>query len=442
MPSKITPKDFERFLPEERDTIAQGLVKYIQFAILFWRWYRRAYASDGDMSNAFKIATCGTGCLGGKPVEEGEPDTGDSGSENEDGTGEPSDDAIDDGWPDEPITPPVVPPPNNPAPGDPGDCCKPTVKNYEEFFFWENTKNVDLKCHQGKKIVAIRNGTPFGVNFDTGLDDNTNFNKFVSWAWTSNRGTVHESVPIEGGSGGSDQAGGFISRWDRVIVQITGHVPPLRGLVQESKSERHPPVQGAIYYNNNKSHVPFELGNGAKQGAFGVEVELRNVSVVSQSTFGEEIRNFRIHISSHHTKPVGSRDVNRDDRFPLEVKDGRIMKEQPFLAFISGIRLIILNNGRTKDALTEPWKVNGDVNSVSPLMSLMDERWQNEIPCYEPTAIRDYMMGKNPEAYAPLWTHEAHNPTGVFDIYTEREFNDMPLTYGKEVYIGSIKSRG
>ena len=82
------------------------------------------------------------------------------------------------------------------------------------------------------------------------------------------------------------------------------------------------------------------------------------------------------------------------------------------------------------------------VNEVNSLMALMDERWQNEIPCYEPTAIRDYMMGKNPEAYAPLWTHEAHNPTGVFDIYTEREFNDMPLTDAREVFIGSIKPRG
>lgn len=442
MPSKITPKDFERFLPEERDTIAQGLVKYIQFAILFWRWYRRAYASDGDMSNAFKIATCGTGCLGGKPVEEGKPDVGDGGSQNEDGTGEPSDGAIDDGWPDEPTQPPVVPPPNNPPPGDFGDCCKPTVPNYEEFFFWENVKNVDLKCGNYKKMVAVRNGTPFGVNFDTGLDDNTNFNKFVSWAWNSKRGTVHGSIPIEGGVGGVDEAGGMVSRWDKVIVQIFGSVPPLRRLVNDTQLETYPSVQGAIYYNKNKSHVPFELGNGAKQGAFGVEIELRNFAPTNLSTFGEEIRNFRIHISPHHTKPVGSRDVTRDDRFPLEVKKGRIMQEQPYLAFIYGIRLIMLPHGASKDDLTEPWQINSDTNSVHPFAALMDERWQNEIPCYEPTAIPEYTLGKSPLAYAPLWTTEAHNPTGVFEVYTEREFNDMPLTYAKSIQVGQIKPRG
>ena len=439
MPSKITPKDFERFLPEERDTIAQGLVKYIQFAILFWRWYRRAYASDGDMSNAFKIATCGTGCLGGKPVEEGKPDVGDGGSQNEDGTGEPSDNSIEDGWPDEPTQPPVVPPPNNPAPGEFGDCCKPTVPKYEDFFFWENVKNVDLKCSNYKKMVAVRNGTPFGVNFDTGLNANANFNKFVSWAWTSNRGTVHESIPIEGGSGGIDQAGGQISRWDRVIVQIYGFVPPLRRLDQESHLETYPSVQGAVYYNENKSHVDFKLGNN---NAFGVEIELKNFAVTAQSTFGEEIRNFRIHISPHHTKPVGSRDVTRDDRFPLEFKSGRIIQEQPYLAFIYGIRLIMLPHGASKDDLTEPWQINSDTNSVHPLAALMDERWQNEIPCYEPTAIPEYKMGKNPEAYAPLWTTEAHNPTGVFEIYTEREFNDMPLTYAKSIQVGQLKPRG
>ena len=235
---------------------------------------------------------------------------------------------------------------------------------------------------------------------------------------------------------------GLVSRLDKVIVQIYGSVPPLRRLVNDTQLETYPSVQGAIYYNENKSHVPFELGNGAKQGTFGVEVELRNFAPTNLSTFGEEIRNFRIHISPHHTKPVGSRDVTRDDRFPLEVKKGRIMQEQPYLAFIYGIRLIMLPHGASKDDLTEPWQINSDTNSVHPFAALMDERWQNEIPCYEPTAIPEYTLGKSPLAYAPLWTTEAHNPTGVFEVYTEREFNDMPLTYAKSIQVGQIKPRG
>ncbi len=71
MPSNIRPKDFENYLPEETDTVAQGLVKFVQFAILFWRWFRSEFKTDGSFGQTMKVEMCETGCSDPEVVGEG-----------------------------------------------------------------------------------------------------------------------------------------------------------------------------------------------------------------------------------------------------------------------------------------------------------------------------------------------------------------------------------
>ena len=79
MPNLIKPSQLEKNLPEETDTVAKALLKYLKFTITFWRWFKGIVKSDGNFTEDFKQQLCGLGCAGkGINPNEGEvgPDPG------------------------------------------------------------------------------------------------------------------------------------------------------------------------------------------------------------------------------------------------------------------------------------------------------------------------------------------------------------------------------
>ena len=449
MPSRITPKDFKRFLPEERDTIAQGILKYVQFAILFWRWYRDAYDSSGNPVNSILESACESGCFGSKVIEEGVPEKGNPVEENEDGTGEPSDGGKENTVPTVPVPGPDVPPPNNGKPGSLADCCKNHIGNYSDFFFWKEPKGVDLKCSTGpgggaRKFISIKNGLSRGPKFETGQDKSSNFNTLVGWTDVTRAPKMHIDVPISGGDGGTGSTETeTLHRWDRVVIQIWGWTPQLRALENESSLETYPPIQGSVLYNRDSSRVNFFLQNayGTSGGDFGAEITLENSRPEHDSDFGEQMRNFTIQICPWHNRNgkgpgTSADDIEKKDRFPLTVRKGNILAEQPYLAHIWGIRILHLHQGNYKTDGNIPWQVRSPNNSVDWINCLLDDRWQNEEPCYVPSTISEINWSKKPRSYAPLWGYAEGSRAGIFDIYKEQDFNEMPLTYESHVSFG------
>ena len=429
MPSKITPKDFERFLPEERDTIAQGLLKYVQFVILFWRWYRNNYNSDGSLSYVFKDSTCRSGCLGSEGVVEGEPDIGKKGTEDEDGTGEASDDSRDKENPDPiPQNPPVPPGPNTPGtPAD--DCCPATTKEYSDFYFWEKVSHVDLKCNNYTKSVAVRNGSPRGIDFDTGGEVSSTFNTTLGWGnWSGGNWipTDSSSAPVND-PGGYGQSQGELSKnsWQKVSIFIYGKTPTLWSVgadKDDNNKKRKPPIRGRVYYNDDKQHVDFDIKNGDD---FGAEINITNL-LVERGNMQNAIRQIRIHICPFHTLEVGHRNPSREDYWPLSVKNGRRLVEQPYLAHIYGIRMILVPpQFKGKEDPSRQLQVGYDVHEFQ---LVLDERWQNEIPCYVPTEIPEYLPVFGPvEAQPTRWTIDGMTE-GIGEIYPHSVPNEWVFT--------------
>jgi hypothetical protein len=427
MPSKITPKDFERFLPEERDTIAQGLLKYVQFAILFWRWYRNAYNADGTLSNIFKKSTCTTGCLGSKPVEEGKPNEGDPGTKDEDGNETPSDDAVDKNNP-ELKNPPSTPPNGGGGGGsDPVEnCCEPTVKNHK-FYFWDATdKGADLKCHKFEKVCAIRNGLRFGVDLDTGKEAFSNFNNLIGWG-SSQAGNVTPSdssnIPAyePGGWSAGMEAGNV---WQRVNILIYGQLPShmYSADSRDGRRRRDKFVKGRVYYNGDKKWKDFYIR--PEWNLFGVDVDITNLSFNPNEGLASALKQIRIHFSRLHVKDVWEpKDAKPEDYWPVLVKVGNQYVEQPYLAYIHGIRIISLPQDFTRVRHDKPIQVGPE---VSPEQVVLDDRWQNERPCYKPTEEPENFPAFGPvEAQATLFTSNGHQ--GIDEIYPTRVPNDWPL---------------
>ena len=170
MPSIIKPKDFENYLPEEKDSVAASIVKFAQFSILFWRWFRSEFTSTGGLGQKFKREMCATGCPQADIVSEGDDDTG---GEGDDPNPELNPDAGGGGNPDIPL------PLFNPA------CCN-TVYNYgranklsdpdefgnqelindTDFMFYEPTNySIDLLCDgNNHKQLGIKGSVVFNSN--------------------------------------------------------------------------------------------------------------------------------------------------------------------------------------------------------------------------------------------------------------------------------------
>jgi hypothetical protein len=229
-----------------------------------------------------------------------------------------------------------------------------------------------------------------------------------------------------GSIGGKGESNTRTQRWEKVSVFIYGSSPKLRKLVKDDPDEEtYPDIQGGVYYNNAKAHVEFKCKNG---GQWGVEVTINNWSPIGSNDLGEALRDLEIRFSPFHTLPPGSvtklGPEGAKHRWPLSVKVGNTMKEQPYLAFVNGIRISMLDMNARKDDWSKPYQVN---DSLSRLGVLLDERWQNERPCYQPTTVPNHALISEPQAYAPLWTTDGIE-RGIFNIYPESVPNDWPLT--------------
>ena len=448
MPSNITPKDFEPLLPEERDTIAQGLLKYIKFAILFWRWYRDAHEKldAGDMSSEFLRGVCETGCLGGELVVEGVA--------NENPTQEELEEDVFTPLPSTEPTTPTTPTPGGklpvdtnkwtpapdlhklppidrfdfPAPYAPA-CCE--FSKDHKFFFWGEVGGANLMCLNGVKVAAIRNGVPGGVSFKT--KGNANFMNFASWKyWTNATGRKDTLVkPVPGFGGGLvNDAERALSIFDKVEVFIYGVAPALQN--QDGKT---PPIKGAVFYNGGTSFVPFRVKNG---GVFGAQVILKNVVPEGTDQLGRLLRDIEIHFSNLHTEKISDNagDNNQHagrvvrntwfdkDKWPLQVSSNGVLKRQPYLAYVAGIRLVILHQDQSVGTFEYPVRLGQDaLNS----QVILDDRWQNDNPCYEPTDIKRHWGWHRPEAYAPLWTTDKHEG-GLYKIYSPNYVGGWPQT--------------
>jgi hypothetical protein len=426
MPSKITPKDFERFLPEERDTIAQGLLKYVQFAILFWRWYRNAYNADGTLSNIFKKSTCTTGCLGGKAVEEGKPNEGDPSTKDEFGNETPSDDAIEKNNPEAKAPPPIPPSNESPVPKNPVEnCCESTVKNHK-FYFWDVTpEGVDLKCRRFEKFCAIRNGLSFGVDLDTGKEAFSNFNNLIGWG-SNQAGNVTSS---DSSKTPANEPGGYAevmeagNVWQRVNILIYGQLPRLYSAdSKDGRRKRNKVVKGRVYYNGDKKWEDFFIS--PESHTFGVDIDIKDLSFNPNEGLASALKQIRIHFSRIHVKDVWEpKGAKPEDYWPYWVKVGKEYAEQPYLAYIHGIRIIKLSPDFIRVRHDKPIQVGSE---VIPEQVVLDDRWQNEMPCYVPTVEQELFPAFGPvEAQATLFTHNGYE--GVDEIYPTYVPNNWQL---------------
>lgn len=439
MPSNITPKDFKPLLPEERDTIAQGLLKYVKFAILFWRWYRDAHATltEGDMSNEFLRGICETGCLGGELVVEGVANENPTQDELE-GT---DDDTVVNGetpggklpedtntWTINPDLTPLPPmgighPPNS------STCCD-FAKDHN-FFFWGSPTGANLMCLNGVKVAGIRNGVPGGVSFST--KGSSNFRDFAAWKFW--RGATGKKL-FRSTVGGTDEvwtAQQAMAVFDRLEIFIYGVTPLLRNQNFET-----PPLKGGVFYNDGTAFQPFKVKNN---GLFGAQIILENMIPQGTDPLGKLLRDLEIHFSNFHTKeiseneedqnPAAGRVVrntgNSKDKWPLQISVGGTLVKQPYLAYVAGIRLVILHQSQSLGTFDYPVSIGGTADA---LQILLDDRWQNEHPCYMPTEIESLWTGRRPEGIAPLWTTDGHKG-GIYEIYPTDYVNTWPMTNHK-----------
>jgi len=413
MASNITPKDFEIYLPEERDTIAQGILKYVQFAILFWRWYRTEYDSDtGSMKLDFMRDFCGTGCLAAEEVVEGEPRKDvDKQAPKEDETSEDSQ---------EKTKPPIKPPsgttPVVPPVAGSGDCCE-FVKDYKPFFFWGDVKWANLMCHQGLKCAALKNGIGYGVTLsNTG---NSNFDTHASWRWWAGADVGrHVDTPLNPGFDEVNQSDEAVSIFSDVEVFLYGFTDRMT-----NSDGGTPPVQGNVSINNGSTTIPFKCKNN---GAWGAQVLLKNWHPRGRDGFGKVLRDISIHFSRFHTKLPGSTVTPGNNEFwPTKAKQGQIQKEQPYLAYLAGVRITVKHSQQYNSDPTTPWQVGYDVNAYQVVL---DERWQNDKPCYLPTMVEEWKYFMSPEAQATLWTDDGIG-SGIGVIYSHEAINNWPLTF-------------
>jgi len=303
-------------------------------------------------------------------------------------------------------------------------------------------------CLNGVKVAAIRNGVSGGVSFKT--KGNSNFMEFANWKhWKGStaRKRVNEAIPMPG-AGSIGEIGDVqqrLSIYDKVEVFIYGVAPQLKN--QDGKT---PPIRGAVFYNGGTSFVPFRVKNG---GVFGAQVILRNVVPEGTDQLGRLLRDIEIHFSNLHTEKIsdnkgddsagnkwtGGRVVRNEwfnkDKWPLQVSSNGVLKRQPYLAYVAGIRLIILHQDQSVGTFDHPVRLGQDAQTAQVIL---DDRWQNDNPCYKQTDIKRLWGWHQPEAYAPLWTTDSHKG-GLYQIYPAGYVNDWPMTSHKE---DSSKWRG
>jgi len=59
MPSPVKPSEFKAVIVEPDDGVGTALKKtFLQFPVLFWRWFRYKYEWDGSFTIAYREDVC------------------------------------------------------------------------------------------------------------------------------------------------------------------------------------------------------------------------------------------------------------------------------------------------------------------------------------------------------------------------------------------------
>jgi len=418
MPSNIRPKDFENYLPEETDTVAQGLVKFVRFAILFWRWFRSEFTSTGEFGHNIKSEMCTTGCT--------DPDVINDNNDNNDDNSDDDDDKVE-------VPGPPIPPPENPDDSD-VECCK-KIENYgigdNEFAYFSSgglgdvgdgeggrKTLVDVSCDANNhKQVCVKTGWGDGIS----LQSNENWSKSVRFWFYEGGFTID--------SGRQDFIGEFpdsqtnlignalvkTGEWLNVEVVVYGTCEGFDvpfGVKPDAK------IGG--YFQTNPGgqtageKVRFHIENG---GVWCVRMLIRNwpQNKVLDSGFLE--RSFKLNI---------------EKKIPTEFLEGTKPEywktgNKKYLCKINGIRMVQLGRSsmwHVQRHLKYPVQV-GVEGGCTPWRVLYDERWQAEgaKPCHQPSA--QIPLGKH---LAYNWTYDGFW-SGIGTIYPHSFVNDMEITH-------------
>jgi hypothetical protein len=409
MPSNIRPKDFENHLPKETDTVAQGLVKYVQFAILFWRWFRSEFKSDGTFGHNVKYEMCKSGCLEKEIVNPGN-------NNEEDIEGEDDEDVL---------PGPIAPEPTNPDAGQ-GGCCK-KVENYgvpeNDFEFLTlnerspdgTTSNVDILCDgNNHKFVGFTNKREQALT----LTSNEN------WRKATDRYFFHQGYS-EGGQKHFDVGNGNYSgdakvaiktnTWTQVEVVLYGKMDELEipnGVSDDAQ------VTGYFQINPTADGRKFnvKLGNG---GDWCVRIIIHTWEAVRTEHTGLMTRDFKFRIQTK-VDPQYITGKNKNVYWKKRA-------DKPYFLKFYGMRMVHLGYGQAFLATSQTGNpvLVGVENHLRPDFVLYDERWQNDgaEPCFKPSS--SWLRGKS---QAWTFTYDGHL-SGYAQIYPHSTVNNLKITY-------------
>tara|TARA_R100000152_G_C6781887_1_gene217508 strand:+ start:5908 stop:7245 length:1338 start_codon:yes stop_codon:yes gene_type:complete len=429
MPSNITPKDFENYLPKETDSIAASIVKFAQFSILFWRWFRSEFTSAGTIGKNIQYELCEEGCTDPEVVDEG---GGDSNDNEEDNDNRNPDTGGGGG--------------KNPMPPLPNlSCCKPdkrygtndeqdefgNIINDKTFHFFESTAPVDLLCSDGNhKQVGIKPYRGGGHTFRS------------NEAWSKNVRIVRYSGA--GGAGGtfdSSSAGSefLVGGSQRPVFGNPGEGKVIRGTKTDLRD-----VEVVIYGRSPGFDInPNWDENSQIRGTFQINPgSLENEGSIVDFPI-EPTGDWCVRLL---VREWGLRKMNESDGFGgrgFEIKIHQQLmdryvkkgtktaqywqpKQGGYLTKVEGIRMCNLENQAYKlhpssVSGRNPTRVSDDGSEVSlnPLFCFYDERWQNEKPCFYPGV----------EHLAFTWSAtEIHQVAQHNTVYKYNYVNDRIIT--------------
>tara|TARA_Y100000034_G_scaffold134795_1_gene204302 strand:+ start:1222 stop:2520 length:1299 start_codon:yes stop_codon:yes gene_type:complete len=423
MPSNIRPKDFENYLPEETDTVAQGLVKFVRFAILFWRWFRSEFKTDGSFGQTMKAEMCVTGCTDSDVVPENPDDRDSNDEDNNKGD-----------------APPIIgdPPPvsiDNP------ECCK-IIYDYgrerldpEEFDEWDDFVGKDLDFKYFKGVQA---GRQKGI-VDLFCDDNRNkvvalHSRRTSTVFTSNRAWSDavrmwtQSVPTHV----FDNLGTFtsidgqvvdlaVSRsgdWGVTEVVIYGTTDAIDWPAVEIRSTAK--ITGEFQTNpglaEEGAKIPFLINTS---GNWCVRLIIYGWQAENSTAGGWSGRSFKFSIDGAVARRY----------YPAGHK-GTLWWGNPsgkqYLTKVNGIRISNVNH-LTHSMINDAYggRKVAQFDGEEMTYVVYDERWQNENPCYVPWA--GLGLGQA-EALAFQWARDASGMQAGH-VYTPETVNLQKITY-------------
>lgn len=393
MPDLIKPSQLEKNLPEETDTVAKALLKYLKFTITFWRWFKGVIKSDGDFTDDFKQQLCGIGCAG-RNVQPNEDEIGPDPGNND-------------------KNPDTSPPPG----GDIACCHDVPDKDNGSFTYFNvsgaltNENYIDLKCINNIRHAVVKN-----KGHDVHINSNGEFRDILDNMPT----VVNESSYDESNQGTQiDLAGNRIyypshigggvdttlmwNKWPHVEVLIWGQTPKL--IDNAGMTNHH--LLGSLTLCGVKK-VNFLMKNNDYWMARVIVTDLRNA--LRGGRAGTDIEYFFSDFSLNLTVTNQGGLIVRDDdgrdqidlkhdrHFPTGVKLGDKRIHQSVLTKIGGIRVSVFNQALAEGArLLQQDYLNGEYtplpyglgyssnNGWNTCLTIFEERWLDESPegCYE-----------------------------------------------------------